>query len=294
MRADLEPSTQPACTGQSESPGASGVFGANRLGFGTTGVGITGVHAVGQGAAGLLCESNIYAIFARSQLFAGIFEGDVSITGSSQNALSVTGNTHVSGSLTVIGPIHKSGGGFRIDHPTDPANQYLNHSFVESPERKNVYDGVVSLDKKGEADVHMPDWFDAVNTECRYQLTAVGAPGPNLYIARGMTKNSFRIAGGSPGAKVSWQVTGIRKDPWAQQNPLTVEEKKSRKDRGRFLDPALYKQPPDKAIAQREPNPDPIELMKKARKGLKLIGDRPGLLPAESKMPRGLLNKRSD
>lgn len=34
------------------------------------------------------------------------------------------------------------------------------------------------------------------------------------------------------GMKVSWQVTGIRKDPWAISNPIKVEEEKSSNERG--------------------------------------------------------------
>lgn len=34
-----------------------------------------------------------------------------------------------------------------VSHPFDPANKYLLHSFVESSDMKNVYDGVVELDK---------------------------------------------------------------------------------------------------------------------------------------------------
>jgi len=45
----------------------------------------------------------------------------------------------------------QGGGSFKIDHPLDPANKFLYHSFVESPDMKNVYDGVVTLDAKGEA-----------------------------------------------------------------------------------------------------------------------------------------------
>ena len=88
------------------------------------------------------------------------------------------------GSVYIRGPLQKPGGQFKIDHPLDPANKYLCHSFVESPDMKNVYDGVVILDKKGEAEVDLPDWFSALNKDYRYQLTAIGAPGPNLYIAK--------------------------------------------------------------------------------------------------------------
>jgi hypothetical protein len=48
---------------------------------------------------------------------------------------------------------------------------------------KNVYDGVVVLDDSGEADIELPDWFGALNKDFRYQLTAIGAPGPNLHIS---------------------------------------------------------------------------------------------------------------
>jgi hypothetical protein len=48
---------------------------------------------------------------------------------------------------------------------------------------KNVYDGVVVLDNKGKAEIEIPDWFGTLNKDFRYQLTAIGAPGPNLYIA---------------------------------------------------------------------------------------------------------------
>jgi hypothetical protein len=144
------------------------------------------------------------------------------------------GRVHVNGTLS------KSGGTFRIDHPADPANRYLNHSFVESPEMKNVYDGIVLLDSNGEATVQLPGYFEALNTDFRYQLTPVGVPA-SLYIRSEVSNGRFLIAGGKPGLKVSWQVTGVRKDPWALANPIVVEEPKTKP--GKYLNPELYGRP---------------------------------------------------
>ena len=58
-----------------------------------------------------------------------------------------------SGKALVTGNLSKGGGSFKIDHPLDPANKYLYHSFVESPDMMNVYNGNVTTDAKGEATV---------------------------------------------------------------------------------------------------------------------------------------------
>jgi hypothetical protein len=99
----------------------------------------------------------------------------------------------------------------------------LSHSVVYSPDMKTVYDGMVTLDGDGGATVLLPDWFDALNDNFRYQLTPIGAAAPQLHIASEIVNNEFRIDGGVPGAKVSWQVTGIRRDAFAQQNRIKVE-----------------------------------------------------------------------
>jgi hypothetical protein len=153
-----------------------------------------------------------------------------------------------SGNLTVPGSVNKSGGSFKIDHPLDPENKYLYHSFVESPDMKNVYDGVVELDEIGEAWIEFPDWFEALNRDFRYQLTPIGAPGPNLFVAEEVSGNRFKIAGGDPGMKVSWQVTGIRQDPYAKAHPISVEEDKPPEERGYYLHPDLYGQPEEMRI----------------------------------------------
>ena len=82
---------------------------------------------------------------------------------------------------------------FKIDHPLDPHNKYLSHSFVESPDMKNIYDGVVVFDDKGGAEIKLPDWFGALNKDFRYQLTAMGAPGPNLYIAEEICEGKYKL-----------------------------------------------------------------------------------------------------
>ena len=161
-----------------------------------------------------------------SGCYAGAFEGDVNITGT----------------------LHKAAGTFRIDHPLDPANKTLSHSFVESPDMMNIYNGNITLDPSGEAVVVMPRWFNALNKEFRYQLTAIGAPGPNLHIAEEVKGNHFRIAGGTPGMQVSWQVTGIRHDAYAEAHRIQVEEEKPEKERGYYLHPELFKQPEEKGI----------------------------------------------
>ncbi len=144
---------------------------------------------------------------------------------------------YFNGNVTVTGTLSKGGGSFKIDHPLDPENKYLYHSFVESPDMKNVYDGVVLLDARGEAWVELPEWFDGLNRDFRYQLTAIGAPGPNLYIAEEISNNRVKIAGGNSGMKVSWQVTGIRQDAFANAHRITVEEEKSGDERGKYLHP---------------------------------------------------------
>lgn len=145
------------------------------------------------------------------------------------------------------GTLSKKAGSFKIDHPLDPENKYLYHSFVESPDMKNIYDGVVALDAVGEAMVPLPDWFSALNRDFRYQLTCVGGYAP-VYVSREVENNSFRIAGGKPGLKVSWQVTGIRKDAFANTNRIPIEELKAAPERGYYLHPQAFGQPEEKGL----------------------------------------------
>jgi hypothetical protein len=53
----------------------------------------------------------------------------------------------------------------------------------------------------------------------------------------------FRIAGGTP--EVSWQVTGVRHDQYAQAHPTALGDEKPPEQRGHYLDPDLHGLPPE-------------------------------------------------
>ncbi|MFH8680366.1 hypothetical protein [Streptomyces lydicus] len=197
---------------------APGVMGTSFNGSGVHGFSFseTGVSAFGA-----------LGVFASGQPVAGQFNGDV----------------HVTGSLI------QGGGGFHIDHPLDPENRFLDHTFVQSAEMKNVYDGTATLDEEGAATVRLPDWFDALNENFRYQLTAVGGPAPGLHISRAVEDNHFAIAGGEPGQQVCWQVTGARRDAWARTHPVVADGRKEPEERGYYLHPEAHGQPAERSIA---------------------------------------------
>jgi len=144
--------------------------------------------------------------------------------------------------------LSKGSGTFMIDHPLDPENKFMYHSFVESPDMMNIYNGNVELDTNGEAIVIMEEWFDVLNKDFRYQLTAIGAPGPNLHIAEELNGNKFKIAGGTQGMKVSWMLTGIRQDPHAEMHRVKVEEDKPTEYKGFYLNAEAYGLPFEKSI----------------------------------------------
>ena len=99
--------------------------------------------------------------------------------------LNASGNAgNFQGNVNVTGTLSKGMGTFKIDHPVDPENKFLYHSFVESPDMMNIYNGVISFDQNGEAVVTLPEYFEALNRQFRYQLTPIGGFAP-LYIKEG-------------------------------------------------------------------------------------------------------------
>lgn len=199
------------------------------------------------GVFGYTGQSSSYGVIGHAETGAGV----VGSTNSGWGVLGITNQGYAglfSGDVDVIGTLTKSAGSFKIDHPLDPVHKYLYHSFVESPDMKNIYDGVVTLDGKGEATVDLPAWFETLNRDFRYQLTSLGIAGPNLYISEKVAGGKFKIGGGNLGQEVSWQITGIRQDPYANSNRTPIEQNKPDEEQGLYLHPTLYQEPVEKGI----------------------------------------------
>ncbi|MFF0518309.1 hypothetical protein ACFYTC_06400 [Actinomadura nitritigenes] len=152
--------------------------------------------------------------------------------------------------LEVYGSLLKAGGGFRIDHPLDPGDRYLAHSFVESPEMLNVYCGTAVTGDDGRAEVALPSYFAALNRDHRFQLTPAGVP---TEVAGKITGGTLTIRTGRPRVTVCWQVTGVRQDRWAQEHRIRTEHDKPEHERGRYLHPELHGQPAHLRIAPPRP-----------------------------------------
>jgi hypothetical protein len=210
--------------------------------------GLAGVH-------GATNNVNGYGVLGINGGTTGNSYGVVGQTGSSAGwGVFAFGRSGASGTKT-----------FRIDHPDDPENKYLLHYSTESPEVLNAYSGKIVLDNTGEAVVELPPYFAKINKDPRYTLTAMGAPMPLLHIAEEISEDlleqgakaapgqqaplcSFRIAGGAPGAKVSWRIEAVRNDRWVQQHGAPVEVEKQGSEKGTYQHPELFGQPPEKGL----------------------------------------------
>ena len=195
--------------GQASEPGGIGIVGYNSSSSGTPAIGVQGGTNSSTGIAGEFYTNN------GGTILEGLAGTTTVLTLDSSGNLTITGTLSAQTATANVKD-------FKIDDPLDPEHKSLYHASIESSEMINVYSGNVFLNRKGEAVVTMPDWFEALNTDFRYQLTTIGRSA-HVYIAREIEDNRFKIAGGRPGMKVSWQVTGVRHDRWAQQHPLQVE-----------------------------------------------------------------------
>ncbi|MBT8273233.1 MAG: hypothetical protein KJO77_05465 [Bacteroidia bacterium] len=202
--------------------GVFGQGGNNANGVGVQGqgtYGVVGLSGTGNGDLGVFGEGKI-----------GVLGEASSTTGINNYGVFSNGDSGASGVKT-----------FNIDHPLDPANKFLKHASIESNEILNLYRGTATFDGNGQAKVQLPNYYDAVNKNPSYQLTAIGASMPDLFIEREVENGIFIIAGGKPGKKVSWQITAERNDPYLQQHP---EKRNMEIDKGslkgQYLMPDLY------------------------------------------------------
>ena len=205
--------------------GGFGITGFTNVGTAIQGIGNSnnsiGVIGVDGSAGGF----GLFGYGISGYSWAGWFQGDVNVTGN----------------------LSKSGGSFKIDDPVDPANKYLYHSFVESPDMKDMYDGTATTDASGNATIQLPKWFQALNRSFRYQLTPIGQFAQAI-VATEMEDNQFIIKTDKPYVKVSWQVTGTRHDAWANAHRIPVEVEKPKEERGYYIHPELFAQGQDKNI----------------------------------------------
>jgi hypothetical protein len=151
------------------------------------------------------------------------------------------------GDVNITGALYANFKSFKIDHPLDPARKYLVHASIESSEMMNVYSGNVTTDAQGEATVQLPGWFEALNRDFRYQLTVIGQFAQAI-IARKIENHQFTIRTNAPNVEVSWQVTGVRQDAYAQAHPLAVEEEKPARLQGFYIHPELHGAPPERQL----------------------------------------------
>jgi hypothetical protein len=254
--------------GQSTTYGSGGYF----LGFdapsGSGANGSDGIHAFGgngDALGGGLDGTGGYfqgGIGGNRGIFAG--DGIVAEAGSGLAG-------YFGGNLEITGYIIAGRKDFKIDHPLDPANKYLVHASVESSEMKNIYDGVVTTDAEGEATVRLAEWFEALNTDFRYQLTVIGQFAEAI-VANEIQKHEFSIRTNLPNVKVSWQVTGVRQDAFAKAHPLVVEEEKEERLRGFYIHPELHGAPAEKQIEWAR-HPEMMKQMKERQQ--KMSKERP-------------------
>ncbi|HWC66415.1 MAG TPA: hypothetical protein VG777_10050, partial [Thermoanaerobaculia bacterium] len=239
------------------------VNGVGVLGASTHGAGVEGESSGDDGVFGTTTANGFSGTYGRTTASGyGMFgEADgtnqgAAVGGNAANGGKAAhfygGDVYIDNNLHVTKQIFAGTKDFKIDHPLDPADEYLVHASIESSEMLNVYSGNAVLDGHGLATIALPDWMEAENGDFRYTLTAIGSSQPGLYVAQKIRDHRFVVAGGAPGGEISWQVTGVRRDRWALANPLVVEEKKPAGERGLYLHPEAYGLPREKGISWAE------------------------------------------
>lgn len=228
-----------------------GVYGsANTVGVEGTSVGGIGVAGYNKTAsfAAVTGGGNTYGVYGYANTIGGA-AAPTTRYGVYGYATGATTNIagYFSGNVQITGSIAKGSGTFKIDHPLDPENKYLYHSFVESPDMMNIYNGNATTDASGLVTVTLPAYFDALNKDFRYQLTAIGTFAQAI-IKEEIKGNQFVIQTDRPNVKISWMVTGVRHDKFADAHRVVPEVEKEAAFKGRYLHPEEWNQPASKGI----------------------------------------------
>ena len=254
----------------------SGVYGSasGSSGNGVYGTGVTGVS--GNGTYGVYGNGSTYGVYGNGGSYGvygyGTSTGVYAVSNTGDGVYTKAGTGGIAldtvntgtgygliagssggwagwfnGNVDVDGNLSKAGGSFKIDDPLDPANKYLYHSFVESPDMMNIYNGTVTTDAQGDAVVSLPEWFETLNRDFRYQLTVIGQFAQAI-VAGEVAGSQFSIKTDKPNVKISWQVTGIRQDAWANAHRIPVEVEKPEVERGFYLHPELFGAPEEKGV----------------------------------------------
>ena len=175
--------------------------------------------------------------------FGGYNNVKLAVNADQQFGIYVQGATSYAGyfvgNVDVTGTLNAGVKNFKIDHPLDPENKYLQHVSIESPDMMNIYNGNIVTDVQGIATVTLPSYFEVLNRDFRYQLTVIGQFAQAI-IDKEISGNQFVIKTDKPNTKVSWQVTGIRQDPFAEKNRVIPEVEKSGSERGKYIHPEAY------------------------------------------------------
>ena len=222
-----------ALHGRAEGPNARGVRGEATSTSGKA-TGVFGTSPAAQGGKGVVGHANAtsgecYGVYGRSinnpsQTNYGVYsEGRLAATGTKQ---------------------------FQIDHPLSPETHYLNHFCTEGPEPYNAYSGNVVTDAHGYAVVRLPNYFEAINRDYRYQLTVIDASDDFVLakVVQEIQNNQFVIRTSKPNVKVSWRVEAIRNDLWVQRYGYVTELEKPQWNQGKYLHPELYGLPIEQGI----------------------------------------------
>jgi hypothetical protein len=274
-----------------DNSNGSGVYGQNTgSGTGVFGAASSGVGVRGSGNYGVRGDGTTFGVIGFSGYAAGNFDGGTygvkadgdtyGAYGFSTSGHGVDGETlegtavfgegggsagtngwagYFTGNVHVTGTVSTGGTTFRIDDPRDPGHAYLQHSTVTSPDRLDIYNGNVTTDGRGFATIQMPRWFQALNRSFRYQLTILGhAPwNTQARVWNEMRDNRFTIRTNRPEVTVSWQVTGVRHDRYANAHRIQVVVPKAKAEQGKYLYPELYGKPRSAGIGYEKPSRAP-------------------------------------